>query len=422
MDVARPDLARTAHRRRILTWTGVAALLVAASVAATRLGVAAPAVDKDTLVTDIVKRGLLTTQVRGSGTLVPERILYVPAETEGRVERILVAPGTAVRAGEVIVELNNAQLKRDAFDAEWQLKVDVAQLTSIKGRLDGERLVQVSAIASLQSECEQSRLEDDAHEQLAKQGLVSTLTARQAHARAADLAARLASERERLETAEQSRVAQLAAQKAVIERVRAQVEAKKAALAALNVQAGIDGVLQQLGDALPLQVGQRVTPTTTLAKIVQPWQLKAAVRIAETQARDVVPGQSAEVDTHSLGIMRGRVSRVDPSVQNGTVTVDIILEGALPKGARPDQTVDGTIELERLDDVLHVGRPAQAQAQSTVALFKLVDNGRAAVRVAVKVGRASIGEVEVRDGLQRGDEVVVSDMSQWESYDRVRVK
>lgn len=421
MDIPRPDQSRKKRRRRILYSVLVVVALVAITFGLSRLKPAAPTVEKASILIDTVKRGQMLRQVRGNGTLVPEQIQFVQAETDGRVERILVLPGTEVKADTILMELSNPQLKQDAFDAEWQFKADEAQLTRLKVQLESDRLTQKSAIATLRSDCEQARLMADANENLAKGGLVAGLTAKQARARADDLGARLKIEDERLKISEDSAKAQLAVQQAVIERDRALLALKKGQVDGLQVRAGIDGVLQQIGDTTPLQVGQRVTPSSTLAKIVQPAKLKAAIKIAETQAKDVVIGQVAEIDTHSMGVIPGRVIRVDPSVQNGTVNVDVKLEAALPKGARPDQSIDGTIELERLEDVVYVGRPVQGQPESTVRIFKVIDGGGSAVRVSVKLGRSSVSTIQILEGLQPGDQVILSDMSAWDSYERVRL-
>jgi len=369
---------------------------------------------------DTVKRGQMLRQVRGNGTLVPEQIQFVQADTDGRVERILVLPGAEVKADTILLELSNPELKQAAFDAEWQLKAAEALLTKLKVQLESERLTQKAATATLKSEYEQARLEAEADAVLSKEGLVAFLNAKRTRAKADDLAARLQIEEDRLKISEASAKAQVAVQEAELQKVRALLELKQRQVAALQVRAGIEGVLQQIGDIVTLQVGQRVTPSATLAKIVQPTKLKADIKIAETQAKDVQIGQLAAIDTRN-GIIPGRVVRVDPSVFNGTVTVDVKLEGPLPRGARPDLSVDGTIELERLDDVLYVGRPVQGQPESTVSVFKVINGGREAIRVAVKLGRSSVSTIEIVEGLQSGDQVVLSDMSAWDNHERVKL-
>jgi len=385
---------------------------------------AAPSVEKSSIWTDTVKRATsenpMLRQVRGNGSLVPEQIQFVQADTDGRVERILVLPGAEVKADTILLELSNPELKQATFDAEWQVKAAEAQRTKLKVQLDSERLTQKAATATLKSEYEQAKLEAEADHVLAEQGLVPSLMAKRSQAKADDLGSRLSIEQERLKISEESTVAQLAAQQAELEKAKALLALKQTQVGALQVRAGIEGVLQQIGDTFTLQVGQRVTPSATLAKIVQPTRLKAEIKIAETQAKDILIGQVAFVDTRN-GVIPGKVIRVDPAVLNGTVTVDVKLEGPLPKGARPDLSVDGTIELERLDDVLYVGRPVQGQPESTVGIFKLINGGRSAVRVSVNLGRSSVSTIEVLQGLQEGDQVILSDMSAWDAHERIRL-
>lgn len=400
----------------------VGAVVVVAVVTAglAQLQPAAPTVEKSSIWTDTVRRGEMLRQVRGNGTLVPEQIQFVQSETGGRVERILVKPGAQVSAETILMELSNPELRQAAFDAEYQLKAGEAQLTKLKVQLASERLTQKAALATLRADAEQAGLVAEADRNLADKGLVPALTSRQSRARADDLKARVTIEEERLDIADESATAQMDAANADLEKTRALLAMKKRQLAALEVRAGIDGVLQQIGDTQQLQVGQGIGASATLAKIVLPTKLKAEIKIAETQARDVLIGQKAAIDTRN-GVIPGRVIRVDPSVANGTVTVDVKLDGELPRGARPDLSVDGTIELERLDDVLHVGRPVQGQPDSTVGLFKLIDGGRGAVRVSVRLGRTSVSTVEIVQGLEAGDQVILSDMSAWDGHDRVKL-
>jgi HlyD family secretion protein len=420
MDVARPDIARRKKRQRVIYSMLAVVVLAGVTLGLSRLKPAAPSVEKSSIWTDTVKRGEMLRQVRGNGTLVPEQIQFVQSETDGRVERILIKPGAQVTADTVLMELSNAELKQAAFDAEFQVKIGEAQMLKLKVQLESERLTQKAAVATLKSDSEQARLVAEADENLAKRGLVPVLTAKQSRAKANDLLGRVEIEQERQRIAEDSAKAQIAAAEAELEKVRALQALKKRQLAALEVRAGIDGVLQQIGDTQMLQVGQRITPSATLAKIVQPTKLKAEIKIAETQAKDVMIGQIAAIDTRN-GIIPGRVVRVDPSVVNGTVTVDVKLEGALPKGARPDLSIDGTVELERLKDVLYVGRPVQGQPESTIGLFKLVEGGRGAVRVPVKLGRTSVSTVEIIQGLEVGDQVILSDMSASDGHERVKL-
>jgi HlyD family secretion protein len=421
MDIRRPDQSSKRRRRRLLLGISAAATVAALALGLSKLQPAAPTVDKASVWTDTVKRGQMLRQVRGNGTLVPEQIQFVQADTDGRVERIFVLPGAEVKPETVLLEMSNPEVKQAAFDAEWQLKAAEAQLTKLKVQLDSERLTQKAGTATLKSDYEQAKLEAQADENLAKHLLVATLTVKRSRAKADDLGARLELEEERLRISEDSAKAQLAVQQAELEKARALLALKRKQVEGLQVRAGINGVLQQIGDLVTLQVGQRVTPSATLAKIVEPSKLKAQIKIAETQARDILIGQPATIDTRN-GIIPGRVSRVDPSVLNGTVTVDISLEGALPRGARPDLSVDGTIELERLEDVLYVGRPVQGQAESTVGMFKLIDGGSGAIRVSVKLARSSVSTIEVLQGLEAGDTVILSDMSAWDAHEKVRLK
>lgn len=420
MDIARPDLARKRRRQRLL-W-GAAAVLALAVVTwlLARLEPAVPVVERGTLWTNAVQRGQMLRQVRGNGTLVPEQIQFVQADGGGQVERIFIQPGAEVAADTVILELSNPELKQQAFDAEWQARAAEAQLTRLAVSLESDRLQQESALATLRADAKQAELEFKANEALAADGLVPSLELEKSRARAEDLVARVVIEEKRLKFAADSAKSQVAVQEAEVEKQRALRDLRQRQVANLMVRAGIDGVLVQLGDAQVLQTGQRVAPSATLAKVVVPTRLKAEIRVAETQAKDVTRGQRVEVDTRN-GVVPGRVVRVDPAVQNGTVLVEVKLEGALPKGARPDLSVEGTIELERLDDVLFVGRPVQGQPESTVGLFKLIEGGRYALRVPVKLGRSSVSTIEVIEGLLAGDIVILNDMSQHDAHDKLKL-
>jgi HlyD family secretion protein len=356
-----------------------------------------------------------------SGTLVPETIQYVQADTDGRVERLLVQPGAEVAADTVLMELGNPELQQAAFDAEWALKAAEAQLDRLRTQLESDRLQQQAALATLKAELVQARLEAEADDELARDGLVPEITRRRSRSNAGDLAQRVAIEERRLAFHGENVAAQLAVQRADVEKLRAALALKRRQVANLRVTAGIAGVLQQTGDAAPLQVGQRIGPAATLAKVVQPSRLKAEIRVPETQAKDVTRGQAVAVDTRN-GVVPGRVVRVDPAVQNGSVLVEVRLEGPLPPGARPDLSVEGTVELERLTDVVFVGRPVQAQPEGQVGLYRLSPDGREAVRVPVRLGRVSVSTVEVVEGLRPGDRVILSDMSQWDAHERVRLR
>lgn len=421
MDIARPELKRRRQRRRALWGAAVALLVLLVSVGLGRLDPAAPTVERATILTNAVQRGEMIRQVRGNGTLVPERIVYVQAQTDGRIERILALAGAEVSPDTVLLELSNPELQQAAFDLEWQLKASQAQMERLKVQIESDRLTQESAVATLKADRTLADLESQADTTLAEAGLVPEMTRRRSQAKAIDLGGRLAIEQRRLDISVRAANAQVAVQEAEIAKLQASLALKREQVAALHVRAGIDGVLQQLGEVQTLQVGQRVNPGATLAKIVQPTRLKAEIKINETQARDVQIGQRADIDTRN-GVARGRVTRVDPAVLNGTVTVDVAFDGPLPRGARPDLSVEGVIELERLTDVLHVGRPVVGQSGSTVGLFKLVDGGRAAVRVPVKLGRYSVSVIEVVSGLDVGDQVILSDMSAYDAFDKVRLR
>jgi len=416
MDIPRPDQAKKKRVRRTLYAVGVLILIPLITLGLSKLKPAAPSVERATVWVDSVKRGEMLRQVRGLGTLVPKEILWIPATTDGRVVRRFVLPGTPVKADTVILELANPELEQSALDAEWQLKAAEAQYNSLKAQLDSQLLDQKAAAATVHSDYTQANLNAEKDSELSKLGLGAELNVKLSQAKAQALATRDEIEKERLSVSAASAKAQLDAQKARVEQLRALDELKKSQLDSLRVRAGAEGVLQELS----VEVGQRVTAGTILAKVVQPTRLKAQIRVPETQAKDVQIGQVASIDTHN-GVVPGRVSRIDPAVQNGTVTVDVSLEGALPQGARPDLSVDGTIEIERLPDVLYVGRPVHGQPESTVGIFKLTEGGKEAIRVPVKLGRSSVSTIEVVGGLQVGDQVVLSDMSQWDGFDRIKL-
>ncbi len=416
MDIARPSQARKKKIRRILITSGTLAAVLLITAGLSRLRPAAPSVDSATLVIDTVKRGPMLRQVRGLGTLVPEEVRWIPAISEGRVERLVVLAGTPVKADTVILELSNPELELQALDAESQLRAAEAALTELKVRLESQHLDQEAAAARVKADFHQARLRADADGELAKNGLIADINLKVSQVTADELGNRNRIEQKRLEISDEAIRAQMAVQEAQVEQRRALARLRRRQFLDLKVRAGLDGVLQQL----PVEVGQRVTPGTPLAKVAQPEKLKAVVKIAETQAKDILPGQKAIVDTRN-GVIDGHVARVDPAAQQGTVTVDIALDGALPKGARPELSVDGTIELERLEDVLYVGRPAQGQAESMVGLFRLDEGGKEASRVTVKLGRASVNTVQVLSGLEVGQRVVVSDTSAWDAFDRIRL-
>ena len=419
MDIAREGVAEAKRRKRLMLAAGgiVAALLV--TLGLSRLKPAAPTVEKSTVWVDAVKRGPMLRQVRGPGSLVPqaEGIRWIAAATDGRVERLVVQPGTEVAPDTVLLEMSNPELSRDALDAEWQLKAAEAEAANVKVRLEKDLMDQQAAAATVESDFHQALLQEETNKGLFEQGLLAEITLKLSQVRADELKTRNEIEKKRLAVYSESAKAQRDVQTAHVEQLRALANLKHGQVDALKVRAGIGGVLQEL----PLQVGQRVTPGTTLAKVVQPSKLKAQLRIAETQAKDVEIGQVASIDTRN-GVVPGKVSRVDPAAQNGTVTVDVALEGTLPRGARPDLSVDGTIELDRLADVVYVGRPAFGQEQSAITLFRLNAAGDEATRVKVKLGKSSVSTVQVLEGLAPGERVILSDMSAWDAYDRVRLK
>jgi HlyD family secretion protein len=417
MDIARPkSVARNKQIRRAI-YAGVAVLaMLAITLGLSRLKPAAPAVERATVWVDAVKRGPMVRQVRGLGTLVPEEIRWIPAITEGRVERIVIRPGKPVTPESVILELSNPTVQQEALDAELQLKAAEATLANLRVQLEQERLAQQAAAATVKADYLQAKLQAEVNEELARQELVSTLILKQSQVQADALAKRDSIEETRLARTADSAQARLAVQLAQVDQLRALADLRRTERAALTVRAGMTGVLQ----LVPVEVGQRVTQGANVARVADPTRLKAELRIAETQAKDIQIGQPASVDTRN-GLVAGRVMRIDPAVQNGTVTVDVELTGELPKGARPDLSVDGTIELERLENVLYVGRPAFGQERSTVGLFRLGEGGEA-TRVQVKLGRSSVNTIEIVGGLNPGEQVILSDMSAWDAFDRVQLR
>jgi len=418
VDIQRPASVARNRRNRRIAMVAVAVVAIALiSIGLSRLKPAAPTVDRATVWLDTVKRGPMVRQVRGLGTLVPEEIRWVPAATDGRVERIVVQPGTAVTADTVILELSNPTQTQAALEAEQQLKAAIAQLTSLRVRIQNEVLAQEAAATGVSAELRQARLQADSDAEMAREGLVSALISKLSQVRAENLVTRDQIEQRRLKEMRGSIEAQLAVQQAEVDRLQALVALRRSQVSQLRVRPGIAGMLQQV----PVEVGQQVAPGTNLARVADPARLKAQLKIAETQAKDIVLGQAASIDTRN-GLIAGRVSRIDPAVQGGTVTVDVALEGELPKGARPDLSVDGTIELERLADILYVGRPAYGQEQSVISLFRVEPDGVTCVSAKVTVGRTSVNTIEVKSGLKAGDQVILSDMSQFDAFDRVKLK
>lgn len=420
MDIQRPaSVARQKKMRRILLAAVGVIVIGVVSVVLARLKPAAPTVERATVWVDTVKRGSMLRQVRGLGTLVPvdEARRLIPAATQGRVERILIRPGVEVTPDTIVLELSDPQLQQQLSEAEQQLRGAEADYNSLEARLQNDRLTQRSAAAAVEADYRAAQLQKEVDENLAKDGLVSSLQLKTSTVRADSLATRNKIAQDSISVAEQNIKAQLMAQQARIDQLRSLFTLRRSQVDQLKVRAGMIGVLEQV----TVNVGQQVSPGTNLARVADPTRLKAELRIAETQARDLTIGQKAQVDTRN-GIIEGTVIRIDPAAQQGTVSVDIQLIGELPRGARPDLSVDGTIELERLDNVLYVGRPAFGQEQSTVGLFKVDATTGEASRAQVQLGRSSVNTIEVLGGLAEGDQVVLSDMSAWDQFDRIRLR
>ena len=418
MDIARPEFKQQ-KRRRLIFWVSAGLIaFILLTVGVSRLKPAAPTVERATIWTDTVKRGSMLRQVRGLGTLIPSRedVLQIPAETEATVLRIVKLPGSEVQPDTILVEMANPELEQEAVDAQLQVKAAQAEYQSLKVRLDSDLMTQRAGAATVNADYSEAQRQAKTDKALYELGVVSGLTAKASADKAQALVTRNEIEDERLKINRDAIKSQLAVQQAKIEQMQALANLKQKQLDKLKVRAGVAGVLVEM----PLQVGQHVLPGAELAKIVQPNHLMAELKIPETQARDVQIGEPASVDTHN-GVIAGVVSRVDPAVQNGTVTVDVKLTGELPKGARPDLSVDGTIDLEKLENVLYVGRPAFGQENSTISMFVLDRQGNGASRTQVKTGRASVNLIQIDSGLNEGDTVILSDMSRWDSTDRVKL-
>lgn len=415
MDVPRENTGRI-RKKWIMGGVG-ALLLIIATVAVAQLEPAAPSVDRDVIFTGQVEHGTMIRAVRGPGTLVPEHIRWVSAVTAGRVERRLVETGAMVDAGTVIMELSNPDVQLQALEAERQLATAQSGLVEVATNLQTQRLNQAGIVAQTRSQFQQAERTYQSNQELAEKELIARNVLQQSRDQVTELEERLAIERQRLELMERNIARQLAVQESQIERLQQIVDFQRDRLGSMQVVAGTEGVVQEIN----FEPGQWVQPGTTLAKVVQPGRLKAVLRIPEVQAKDVAVGQTASIDIRS-GVIEGHVTRMDPAAQGGSVTVDVALDvDELPRGARPDLSVDGTIQVARLDDVLHMPRPHIGQAMSSVGLFKLVGDDEA-VRVTVQLGQTSVNEVEVRSGLQEGDVVILSDMSNWDEHDRVKLK
>jgi len=417
VDIARPEVKRQKRIRRTIYIAIAVVVIPLVTYALSKLKPAAPSVDSATVWTDTVKRGPMLREVRGLGTLVPETIRLIPAATDGQVQQRYLLPGTPVKANTVILDLSNPQLQQEALDAEFQMKGAEANLEQTKAQLQNQLMDKRNFAASISSQYRTAEMVKETKEQLGANGLAPELDVKTAQVQAEELAKQNELAVKEVEIFQNSIAAQLAVQEASVNEKKAMYELKKSQLDELHIRPGIDGMLQELD----VEIGQKVTMGTVLARVAQPTHLKAQLKIAETQAKDVTIGQKASVDTHN-GVIAGHVTRIDPAVVNGTVTVDVGLDGELPQGARPDLSVEGTVEIERLADVLYVGRPVHGEANSTVGLFKVVDDGAAASRVQVQLGRTSVNTVEIVKGLQIGDKVILSDMSAWDNYDRVQLK
>jgi HlyD family secretion protein len=422
MDVPRgKEVARRKLIRRIIYIVILVAAIPLITWGLSRLKPAAPSVDRATVWIDSVKRGPMVRDVRGLGTLVVEQYMWVPAEFESRVEKINFLPGATLHTNDVLMVLSNHDMELAAKDLEWQIKAAEANLENLRVQLQTQQLAQKATTEQVKSDMEQAELQADRDSQLTKLGLKSDLDTKLSVAKYQELKGRYALSKEQLDISDKSIQAQMDAQKVEIEKLQAGYQLKKEQVDQLVIRSGTDGTLTQLGaTATPLEVGMRVAPGTILAKIAQPNKLKATLKIPETQVKDVAIGQVASIDTRN-GIIPGHVSRIDPAAVNGTVDVDVTLEGPLPQGARPDLSVDGTITLERLADVVYVGRPVVGQPGAKITLFKVDPDNKGAERIPVSLGRSSVNNIEVVDGLKVGDQVILSDMSSQDQYNRIRL-
>ncbi len=418
MDIKRPSKSKLKKRIRngVLIVVGIAAI-GGITYGLSKMKPAAPTLDRSTAIIGTVKRGEMVREVKGNGTLVPQVTRWIPAPADGRVERVLVQAGVEVSAGTVIVELSNSEMQQQAVDASLQVKTAEADAENLKVKLESDSMTQQSQIASIKAEYSQAKLQLDTDEALAKKGLVAELNLKISRVKVEDLANRLRVEQERLAISGKSTKAQLNAQQSRVDQLRALAKLKQDQVDALKVRAGTNGVLQQV----IVQEGQQLTPGVNIARIADPASLKAELKVAETQINDVKEGQTAVVDTRN-GLIQGRVSRIDPAAREGTFTVDVTFTEALPQSARPDLSVDGTIELERLRNVLYVDRPAFGQAQQKIGMFKLTPDGQEATRTQVQLGRTSVSTVEVIDGLREGEQVIISDTTSMDSYNHIRVR
>jgi HlyD family secretion protein len=416
MDIVRVQESRRINTRAVAIGAAILGVILVTVVLA-RLKPAARPVDRSALVIDTVRRGPMTREIRGSGVLTPELVRWITTSVDARVDRVVVQPGTAVTPETVLIELSDAQQQQTSRDAEWQLRAAEADYETTRAQLDSERLDREAAVAQLKSEYEQARLRAAADAELERQGLAAKITRQLSQTTAEELARRLTIEEERLRVSASSQRSQLASRRAQVEQRRAMLDLQQERTRSLVVRAGMTGVLQQVS----VQAGQSVPAGTAIARVAQTDRLKAEVRVPETQAKDIAIGQPAKIDTRN-GVVSGRVTRVDPAVTSGTVAVDVAIDGALPAGARPDLSIDATIELDRLADVIFVARPVNAQENASGVVFRVDKGGSSATRVPVQYGRASASTIEVRTGLAAGDEVIVSDTSALERHERIQIK
>jgi HlyD family secretion protein len=416
MDFVRDDLKQKRKRKRWTYSAGAAAVVLALVIFLTMLEPAAPSVERAALYIDTVERGEMLLQVRGPGVLVPSEIRWIAAASEARVDRVLVKPGAQVTEDTVLVEMSNPELEQQVFEVRAELTAAEADYAALEVQLRSEVLNQRAVIAAANAEYEGTRMEAEARAEVAAQGIIPAVDYRRVELAAEQLKVRLDVERERIKYLQDSLDARLRAARARIDQQKQNLAMRQNLLANLNLRAGVEGVLQ----ALEVEAGQRVVPGANIARVARPDELMAELRIAETQAKDIQLGQTVDVDTRN-GIVEGRVIRIDPAVVNGTVQVDVEIVGDLPPGARPDLSVDGTILIERLDDVLHVGRPAYGQPGQTLRLFRLQPDSGNAVRVPVSLGKVSVNRVQILEGLNEGDRVVLSDTSQWDDHDRIEL-
>lgn len=417
MDKPRTGYAEKRRLRRTIMLVAAVAVIVLVTLGIRKIEPAAPPVRRETLWIETVKRGAMVVEVRGPGTLVPVDVRVISAPVEGRVERIPALPGAAVQADTVLMELSDPEVEQAALEAESQLRAAEADFEDLRAQLESQLLSQQANVSSASSAAEEAKLQAEADEVLAKDGIIPDINLKRSRLRAEQTGKQAKIEGQRYSQSQRSNQAQLAAQRARVDQMRALYQLRRRQLESLKVRAGIPGVLQEL----PMQVGQRVTPGTTLARVARPENLKAELRIPEAQARDVVRGMPATIDTRN-GVVRGQVTRVAPSALEGSVIVDVAFTQPLPRGARPNLSVDGTIQIERLDNTVYTGRPAIGATGQTVQLFKLTKEGDEATRVPVKLGRSSVSNIQILSGLEPGDQVILSDTSAQDGYDRIRLQ